>query len=139
MIHYRNRHKYDKLIEELRGESDCHVNELKSLSDKLKALDIRDVKLQVYFDSQLWLLREIMEECYHTPNDKLVKKINHIIRFNHQNKEKWDKLNGYIDMRYNNIMDKTKKNYPQLNEKDLLLLALSTLDFSCIPNYEHWT
>ena len=132
VIHYRKAHRYDKLIAELRDKSDCQITETEELYDKLKALDIRDVQLKTYFDTQLWLLREVMEECYHSPNDKLVKKIHHIVQFNGQNKEQWNKLNDYLDLRYNNIMTETMKNYPQLNDKDLLLLALSTLDFSCI-------
>ncbi|MBR5170495.1 MAG: hypothetical protein IKW85_07995 [Muribaculaceae bacterium] len=130
--YYYRVHKYDRLIEDLRAESDSYINELEEHKNKLKKLDIRDFQLKNYFDSQLWLVREIMEECYHTPNQKLVKKINQIIEFNDQNKDLWNKLHGYIDLRYNNIMEETRRNYPQLNDKDLLLLALSILDFSCI-------
>ena len=52
--------------------------------------------------------------------------------FNEDNTEKWTRLYDYIDLEYNNIMTHTKENYPQLNDKDLLLIALSVLDFSCV-------
>ena len=62
---------------------------------------------------------------------KLVEKIKNLIQNQGRNKDLWLQLNDYIDMRYNNIMSRTMKNYPQLNERDQILLALSTLDFSC--------
>ena len=131
-IQYRRKHRYDRLISELRERSDRQLTELEELNDKLKALDIKDDQLKSYFDTQLWLLREVMEECYHSPKDKLASKIHQILQLNEHNKEQWNRLNDYLDARFNNIMTETMKNYPQLNEKDLLLLALSTLDFSCI-------
>lgn len=35
-------------------------------------------------------------------------------------------------MEYNGIISKTNECYPELNDKDLLLIALSIMDFSCI-------
>ena len=85
-----------------------------------------------YFDSHLWLMREVIEECYYAPNDKLVTRIRNIIQFRDQNKEKWSKLNDYIDLRFNNIMSNTKNKYPNLDSRDMMLLALSILGFSCV-------
>ena len=38
----------------------------------------------------------------------------------------------YIDAEYNGIISKTRNAYPQLNDKDLLLIALTTTGFSYI-------
>ena len=77
-------------------------------------------------------MREIIEQCYHIPNSKLVQKLKNTLCYQEQNKDQWTKLNFYIDMRYNHILSKTMKQYPQLNDRDILLVALTTLDFSCI-------
>lgn len=128
---YRKTHKYDRLIKELRSESDSHTSDLEDLQKKLVELDIRDTRLKHCLDFNIEIFREVMEECYRMPDDRLVKKLKRIIQFKEQNKVEWTKLYDYLDMRYNDIMADTRKNHPQLDERDLLLLALSVLDFSC--------
>ncbi len=129
---YNRKHRYDKLISELRETTDAKIRELEQLQDKINDLDIQDNKLKDYFDSHLWVMREIIEQCYHIPNSKLVQKLKNTLCYQEQNKDQWTKLNFYIDMRYNHILSKTMKQYPQLNDRDILLVALTTLDFSCI-------
>ena len=129
---YNRKHRYDKLISELRETTDAKIRELGQLQDKINDLDIQDNKLKDYFDSHLWVMREIIEQCYHIPNSKLVQKLKNTLCYQEQNKDQWTKLNFYIDMRYNHILSKTMKQYPQLNDRDILLVALTTLDFSCI-------
>ena len=43
-------------------------------------------------------------------------------------------LYDYIDDEYNGIMSKTRIRFPQLNQKDLLLIALTCLEFSYIQS-----
>ena len=129
---YNRKHRYDKLISELRETTDAQIRELGQLQDKINDLDIQDNKLKDYFDSHLWVMREIIEQCYHIPNSKLMQKLKNTLCYQEQNKDQWTKLNFYIDMRYNHILSKTMKQYPQLNDRDILLVALTTLDFSCI-------
>ena len=80
----------------------------------------------------MWLMRNVIEGCYRAPSHKLAHKFNEILQNQEENKEKWEKLYDYIDMRYNNILSDTVKRNPDLKDKDILLLALSTLNFSCI-------
>ena len=77
-------------------------------------------------------MNDVMEECYHEPNKKHTNRMKEIIRFQNDNKDKWEKLYGYLDLAYHGIITKTKTDYPQLNDKDVLLVALSVMDFSCI-------
>lgn len=100
--------------------------------ENLSKLNIRESKLKVFLDSYMSLTRDMMEECYHQPDLKQTKKIKEVIKFQKNNKDEWEKLYGYIDLEYNGIISKTKDNYPQLNDKDLLLIALSAMDFSCM-------
>lgn len=128
----RRLHRTRAIISELRETTDAKIRELEQLQDKINDLDIQDNKLKDYFDSHLWVMREIIEQCYHIPNSKLVQKLKNTLCYQEQNKDQWTKLNFYIDMRYNHILSKTMKQYPQLNDRDILLVALTTLDFSCI-------
>ena len=54
-----------------------------------------------------------------------------MVHFQNNNQGLWEKMYAYIDIQYNHIMSHTRRNYPQLNERDLMLLALTTLDYSC--------
>ena len=76
-------------------------------------------------------MREIIEACYHEPRNKFANEVKQIIKYQEDNKDNWAKLYDYIDIEYNDIIKKTKIDYPHLNEKDLLLLALSCLGYSC--------
>ena len=131
-FYYRRNHRYDKLIADLRATTDSHIQELENLQNKIKDLDFKDKKLEDYFDSHLWLMREVIEECYNVPNDKLVRKLQDIFSCQEQNQKEWMKLNNYIDMRYHHILSDTRKQFPQLNEREIMLLALTIMDFSCI-------
>ena len=131
-FHYRKRHRYDILISELRNETSSQLRELDALQKKIGDLGIRDNKLKDFFESNLLLVREVIEECYNTPNSKLVQRFKKIFSYQEQNRDKWIQLYEYIDIRYNNILSYTMKLYPLLNEKDLLLLSLTILDFSCV-------
>ena len=46
--------------------------------------------------------------------------------------KKWILLFDYIDAEKNGIISRTRASYPMLNDKDLLLIALISLDFSYI-------
>ena len=131
-LYYRRSHQYDRIIADLKSEFHSHVCETNELQERINDLKIKDQGLKEYFDSHLWLMREVIEECYYAPNDKLVTRIRNIIQFRDQNKEKWSKLNDYIDLRFNNIMSNTKNKYPNLDSRDMMLLALSILGFSCV-------
>ena len=74
----------------------------------------------------------MIEACYHNPNSKLSDQVKRIVQFQHTNKQQWTQLYHYIDAEYNDIISKTREAYPQLSDKDLLLIALTTTGFSYI-------
>jgi len=53
-------------------------------------------------------------------------------KFQDNNKDNWVKLFDYIDLEHNNIMTRTRQNYPELNDRELLLLALTCMGFTYI-------
>ena len=130
-LYYRRSHRYDTLIADLRQQHHSHVIETKMLQERIRDLNIKDQGLVEYFDSHLWLMHDVIEECTHLPDGKTIEKIKNIIRFNEQNKDNWQRIMDYIDLRYNNILSNIRRSYPKLSDRDLMLLALSILDFSC--------
>jgi tetratricopeptide (TPR) repeat protein len=128
---YYSRHRYDRLMADLREECRNQSIDLNRLQRNLNLLKITDESVNNALVSHMELMRSIIDECYHTPNSTLAKSIRAMVHFQNNNQGLWEKMYAYIDMQYNHIMSHTRRNYPQLNERDLMLLALTTLDYSC--------
>ena len=105
---------------------------MRQLQQNLNLLNIQDDKLKDFFNSYLKLMQDIVEECYHQPNQKHTQRIKDLINFQKSNKETWSRLYDYLDVEYNGIISHTRANYPSLKDKDLLLIAMTALDFSYI-------
>ena len=108
------------------------VEELKLLQANLQSHNINDNILKEILDSNIKMLKDVIEESYHFGNNHNSKKIREIVQFQSDNHDKWTKLFGYLDMEFGNIISQTKSNYPNLSDKDLLLMAMVALDFSYI-------
>ena len=128
LLFYRRAHRYDRLIVELKDLSQSQMNDLTSLQ-KMK---INDERLKGFISAHMGMMREMIEACYHEPNNRIAENVKRIVKFQDSNKDNWVKIYDYIDMEHNNIMTHTRENYPQLNDRDLLLLALTCLGFSYI-------
>ncbi len=128
---YRRAHRYDQLIADLNEEIKNQSIDLKTLQHNVDKLKIKDSELKKFFESHSNMLREVIEECYHSPQGPLAKEIKRIVKFQDNNTGMWSKLYSYLDLEYNNIMNVTMKNYPQLDDKELLMIALTCLGYSC--------
>jgi tetratricopeptide (TPR) repeat protein len=125
--HHRKVHRYDQLINELRKEA---VETDVQQEVVIKSM-IVDQRLRNFITEHTSLMREVIEECYHAPNSVLSKNIQRIVKYQETNRDAWINLFSYIDMENNNIMTETKKNFPQLEEKELLMVALTSMGYSC--------
>lgn len=132
LIHYKRKHQYDELILDLRTETASQLKDLSSLRDTLAQLDIKDTKLSGFLDSYMNLFQHMLDELYHNPMSKANHNIKQIINIHKNNEDIWLKLLDYVDIKHNNIISFTKANYDYLNNKDLLVLAMTTLGFSYI-------
>jgi hypothetical protein len=130
--HYRRVHRYDKIIDSIKRQSASQLNDLTLLKHNIENLKIQDQQLKSFISSHLNLTSKMIEACYHSPQSKLSEQVKKIVRFQHENKQQWTQLYHYIDAEYNGIISKTRNAYPQLNEKDLLLIALTTTGFSYV-------
>ena len=129
---YHHKHRYDRIIKDIKQQSANQLNDLTILNDNIENLKIRDNQLKGFITSHLALMREMIEACYHSPQSKLTEQVKKIVQFQHDNEQKWTQLYHYIDAEYNNLISKTRDNYPQLNDKDLMLIALTSIGFSYI-------
>ena len=112
--------------------AESQMEELSLLQLKLNQHNINDDILKGLLVSHMEMMKDVMEECYHYGNNIPSKKIKKILQFQSLNKEKWVKLFGYLDLEYDGIISKTHAIYPSLSDKDLLLISMTTLDFSYI-------
>ncbi len=124
-------HRYDKLILDLRQEASTQLEDFRKLQQNFNNLKISDQGLKDTVNSHICLLKEIIEECYHAPRNVLANKIRRIVLFQEKNNDFWTKLYHYIDTENNGIMAHTMRRYPQLGEKDLLMIALTCMGYSC--------
>ena len=132
LVYVKRLRTYRQLINELKNESDSQLNTLNQLQQNLGTLKNVDEPIKEFINTQLSLLRDITVACYHEPQNKLSNQLKDMLQFNESNRQNWVGLYDYIDVEYNNIMTITRKKYPHLNDKDMLLLALSCLGFSYV-------
>lgn len=132
LLFYRRAHRYDKLVLELKDQSRNQLQDLSGLQGSINELKINDERLKSFISSHMGMMREMIDACYHEPNNRIAENMKRIVKFQDSNRENWVKLYDYIDMEHNNIMTRTREQYPQLNEKDLLLLALTCMGYSYI-------
>ncbi|MBQ3363245.1 MAG: hypothetical protein IJG42_04800 [Muribaculaceae bacterium] len=132
LLFYRRSHHYDKLVLELKDRSQSQNNDLADLQVNINELKINDERLKGFIASHMGMLSDIIEACYHEPNNRIAENMKRIVKFQDSNRDNWVKLYDYIDLEHDNIMTRTRENYPQLNDRELLLLALTCMGYSYI-------
>ena len=128
---YHRKHRYDQIIADIKQQYQDQMNDLAELQHNIDRLKISDKQLKSFVISHMKLFQDIIGACYHAPQSVLTKDIRRLVSLQDDNKDKWEKLYDYIDLDYNGIMSKTRQDFPQLRDKDLLLLALTVLGYSC--------
>ena len=132
LLFYLRSHRYDKLVIELKDQSQSQMQDLTGMQRSINELQINDERLKAFIASHMGMMSDIIEACYHEPNNRIAENMKRIVKFQDSNKDNWVKLYDYIDLEHNNIMTRTRENYPELNDKDLLLLALTCMGYSYI-------
>ena len=131
-VHHKKLKGYRRIIDELKEKSQEQKSTLNQLQHTIDNLEIDDEGINSFINMLLSLLRDVTEACYREPKSKLANHLSNILQFNDNNLDLWVGLYEYLDRVYNGIISKTHKNFPQLNSKDLLLIALNCLGFSYI-------
>jgi cell division protein FtsL len=86
-ILYRHKHRYDRIIEDFKQQSESQLSELAELQHNVNRLKIKDEHLKDFINSHLALIRDMIEACYHAPNSVLSRDIKNLITFQDKNKD----------------------------------------------------
>ena len=132
IAHRYRSERYRHIIDELQKESQQQLLRLDDMQHNFEKLKIKDNRIRQFVATQLNMLRDITANCYHEPHNKLGAQITSIVAFQNKNLHLWPQIYEYIDAEYNNIISETRKKFPDLTDKELLLIALCCLDFSYI-------
>ena len=135
LIWWRNKkrkNRYNKIIEKLKNESDAQLAALDILHRRCDKLTNNDIRSREFIASQIKMLQKLTIACYREPKNKLADQFKNMIEYQNVNRLQWQRLYGFIDAEYNGIMSDIQRDYPDLNDKEVLLVALSCLDFSYI-------
>ena len=128
---WQKKRRMAKLILDLKQEYQTQLSNLKELEHLIELQNIQNSSIKEFIAAQMMLIREVVEECYHNPKTMLSRNIKNLVSYHKGEPDKWASLFRFIDIEHGNIMKHTSDKYPQLNDKELLLIALTTLDFSC--------
>ena len=112
-------------------ESQNHISDINTLKQNIDQLKIQDSQLREFITSHIELMRHLTEACYHSPKNVLSDEISRIFQLQEGEKSIWIRLFSYIDSEYNHIISDTAKKYKHLKDRDLLLIALTCLGYSC--------
>ena len=119
------------LLSELEQESETQLIKLNNLQRTIERHNNLNSNVKEFFNSQILMMQQVADECYHSPNNTLAKSIKNLVKYDSNNSAQWLPLLDWVDSEYGHIIKISKENHPQLNDKELLMIALTALDFSC--------
>jgi len=132
-IHNINKEKqYRQHINDLKTSAQEQLRHLSALQLSYDRIQIKDEHIKEFIDSQMLALSQVLSVCYRKPNNKLSEQIKDILKYQEKDQQNWDKFFDYIDIRFENIISSTREHFPQLDNKDLMLIALCCMDYSYI-------
>ena len=131
LLHRRRKHRMATLLSELEQESETQLIKLNNLQRTIERHNNLNSNVKEFFNSQILMMQQVADECYHSPNNTLAKSIKNLVKYDSNNSAQWLPLLDWVDSEYGHIIKISKENHPQLNDKELLMIALTALDFSC--------
>ena len=131
-FYYNRMKRYHSIIKDIKNEAAEQLSVLKRLQHNIDKMKIKDKQTNDFIKTQLSILQEITIACYNEKDSKLNKQVKKIVQLQNSETQRWSQLYDYIDAEYNGILYNTRTKYPQLNDKDLLLISLCCLGFSYI-------
>lgn len=125
VLYLVKKHNTKKLIEELKKE---HISKYNSLREDIDTLDNGFSRLM---QSQIDVFEEIMASGYNPNKDPSDYKITHKIKaIDDSNIDFWNGLRSYLNLRYDRLIDKIKKDYSILTDSDINFIGLLCCEFS---------
>lgn len=123
--HYKKKKDYLRLISDLRNENFSKYEEI------INNLEDFDNHFSQTMNLKLKAFEEIMSGAYNEQKYYLSTEVAHKISpINDSDKKFWDGLFSYLNFRYDDVMEKIIKEYPQLSKADYNFIGLMCCGFS---------
>ncbi|MBR5639101.1 MAG: hypothetical protein IKW83_04985 [Muribaculaceae bacterium] len=125
LLYLKKKKDSKRLIEEIRNENS---NKYDRLNEELVNINNRFANVML---AQISVLKNIMAQTYNEPSDYLSKKSEHKVSpIDDSDKEFWNGLYEYLNLKYNNIIKDISKQHPKLSPNDLNIIGLMCCGFS---------
>ena len=125
LLYLKKKRDSKRLIEEIRNEN----------TEKYDRLNIELVNINNRFANvmlaQISVLKNIMAQTYKEPDDYLSKKAEHKVSpIDDSDKEFWNGLYDYLNLKHNNIIKRIEKKYPRLSPAEINIIGLICCGFN---------
>ena len=125
LLYMKKKKDSKRLIDEIKNENsdkyDRFNEELASLNNRFA-----DVMLD-----HISILKNIMAQTYYEPENFLSKKAEHkVAPIDDSDKEFWNGLYDYLNLKHENIIKRIEKNYPKLTPNDMNVIGLICCGFN---------
>lgn len=113
------------MIEEIRNENSDKYDRL---NDELVNINNRFANVML---SHISILKSIMSQTYNEPSDYQSKNAEHKVSpIDDSDKEFWNGLYDYLNLKYNNIIKRIEKKYPRLSPTEMNVIGLICCGFN---------
>ena len=114
-----------RLIDEIRNENSDKYDRL---NEELVNINNRFANVML---SHISVLKNIMSQTYNEPSDYLSKKAEHkVLPIDDSDKEFWNGLYDYLNIKHDNIIKNIAKQHPKLSPNDINIIGLMCCGFS---------
>ena len=125
LLYLKKKKDSKRLIDEIRNENsdkyDCLNEELVNINSRFATVML----------TQINVLKNIMAQTYNEPKDYLSKEAEHKVSpIDDNDKEFWNGLYDYLNLKHNNIIKDIAKQHPKLSPNDLNVIGLMCCGFS---------
>jgi hypothetical protein len=125
LLYLKKKKDSKKLIDEIRNENsdkyDCLNEELVNINNRFANVMLAHISV----------LKNIMSQTYNEPSDYQSKNAEHkVLPIDDSDKEFWNGLYDYLNLKHNNIIKRIEKKYPRLSPTEMNVIGLICCGFN---------
>ena len=125
LLYVKKKRDANKLIEEIKNQQS---DKFDGFNDELVNINSRFASVML---ANISVLKNIMAQTYNEPDNYLSKNVEHKISpIDDTDKEFWNGLYEYLNLKYNNIIKKIEKKYPRLSPNEMNVIGLLCCGFN---------
>ncbi len=125
LLYLKKKKDAKRLIDELRKENSDKYDRL---NDELININNRFANVML---AHISVLKNIMSQTYNEPSDYQSKNAEHkVLPIDDSDKEFWNGLYDYLNLKHNNIIKRIEKKYPRLSPTEMNVIGLICCGFN---------